>query len=217
VFLFLIWRKTTRFLISASWALLLVLPAVIGATIAILTKAQNGALTVPTWVTVTAIFAAGLLLLQAYAEYRRRTYDMTWAFKFDDQFNSDSMKKLRAKAALCLEQNISDLGKTDPCLSDIDDVLDFFDELGFCERAGQMSPEVLHQNFHYWIKGYCSAAHHYIAAWRLKDPPRWEYVERLNKIVHAVAQRRKHKASLYLNMEDVRRFLDEEKGLIEDH
>ena len=210
----LYWRQTQRLFLSASWALLLVFSAVLSASVALWTKTAGTQLAIPDWTVWAGVIAAALLLFQAYSEYQRRTYDLTLAFKFDDRFNSKEMKCLRAKAASCLERNTGNLARTDSDLADIDEVLDFFDELGFCERGGQISPEVLHQDFHYWIKGYCSAARPYIQASREKDHPRWEHVESLNEMVHAVARRRRDKSTLFSDEAAIKEFLSHEKALV---
>ncbi len=155
-----------------------------------------------------------MLLVQARAEYRRRTYDLNWIFKYDERFNSEDLKRKRVSAARLLKQHAGNLCRTNAELAAIDDVLDFLDELGFDERGGQITPEVLHQNFHYWIRGYYSAAREYIEAWRKLERSRWEHIEGLNSIVHAVdLERNWGRGKLLLSSEEVAEFLGFEIGL----
>ncbi|HEX4117976.1 MAG TPA: hypothetical protein VHX99_04180 [Rhizomicrobium sp.] len=210
----LIRRRAQRFFNSASGALLLVGPATLSAAIAIFLKPPDSKIEIPLWVLGAAVLAFILLLIQAAAEYQRRTYDLTWIFKYDERFSSKEIKEHRVLAATTIKKHQKSLRRVDTDLDDIDDVLDFFDELGFNEQGGQISPEVLHQNFHYWIRGYYSATKEYIEAWREKQPSRWEYVEELYKITDAVAlERDGGKPRGLLTAPELEQFLNEEMKL----
>ena len=196
---------------SASWALLLIGPAVVGGIISIWSKSAQSEIVIPPWVLWSGAVAVGFLAIQAVAEFRRRTYDLTWIFKYDDRFSSKEMKAARAKAAKVLKKQQGQLSRCTSDIGCIDDVLDFFEELGFAERGGQITPEVIHQNFHYWIRGYYSAAKEYIAAHRNDEKSRWEHLESLHEIVYEVAQTRNdRRATKEITGEALEKFLDYE-------
>ena len=108
---------------------------------------------------VWVLLCAWLVLFgfQMIAEYQRRTYDPTLMFKFDDKFDSRELKLTRSNAATVLKSNQAGLGCAGFRSSDVDDVLDFFEALGFFMRSDQITPEVAHHAFFYWIRGYYSA------------------------------------------------------------
>jgi hypothetical protein len=66
-----------------------------------------------------------------------------------------------------------------PEFADIDDVLDFLEDVGLYQRADHISPELAHHHFFHWTRGYWQAARTYIQAWRRKEPARWNHVEEL--------------------------------------
>ena len=207
-------RQAQRLILSASWALLLIGSAVISAGVSIWLKSQqspqqNTDNLIPTWVLWAGAVAAVFLVIQAIAEFQRRTYDLTWIFKYDDRFNSKEMKGDRAKAARVLKAQQGQLSRCTPEMACIDDILDFFEDLGFAERGGQITPEVIHQNFHYWIRGYYSAAKEYIAAQRNDEKSRWDHLEALHEVVHEVSQTRNDgKAVKEIAGKELEKFLD---------
>jgi hypothetical protein len=94
-----------------------------------------------------------LLALQTYAEYRRRTYDATLVLKFVEKFDGDGMKHTRSRAAKFLKENKEQLAD-EACFSqDIDDLFDFFDDLGFFMTGDQITPESVN---HAFILGYAA-------------------------------------------------------------
>lgn len=193
---------------SASWALLLIAPAAVGGAISIWSKSEQAAPSVPSWVVWSGFAAAIFLTIQALAEFKRRTYDLTWIFKYDERFSSKEMKTARAKAAKVLRDQQGQLSRCTAEMACIDEVLDFFEELGFAECGGQITPEVIHQNFHYWIRGYYSAAIEYIAAHRNYEKSRWDHVESLHEIVHEVSQTKNDgKAVKEISGEGLQKFL----------
>jgi len=139
------------------------------------------------WVILGLFLGFVFVSLQTWLEYRRRTHDPTWILKFQEQFNS--LDKQRAKASKCLLKNrnhLNDLEQYEEELSDIDDVLDFLDDIGFYMEGDQISPEVAHHHFYHWIRGYWEASEAYVKAWQRKEPPRWNHVRRLYETVTQV-------------------------------
>jgi hypothetical protein len=154
-----------------------------------------------------------LLALQWSAEYRKRTYDPTWALKFDALFNNNSMWQTRSKAARALKANQGKL-RGDLELSDVDDVLDFFEDLGFYMKGDQITPEVVHHAFHYWIRGYYTAAREYVESAQEDDPTAWECVPELFKTIHEIDEEHaKGKAFKFCDEEYLHSFLHEEIAL----
>jgi hypothetical protein len=90
-----------------------------------------------------------LLMFQMRAEYRRRTYDPTWILRFDDKFDCEKMRSRRSKAAKAIRDNRERLGCPNFSCAEIDDVLDFFEALGFFMQGDEITPEVVHHAFYH--------------------------------------------------------------------
>ena len=82
--------RLRRAFASGSRVLFIAGPPIVAAAIAAGTKTFG--VTVPLWIVVGGLLGVLLLLVQAFAEYRVRTYDPTLAFRFDDRFYDDEMK-----------------------------------------------------------------------------------------------------------------------------
>jgi hypothetical protein len=151
-----------------------------------------------TWqIWAVGVLAAGLLTLRAWSEYRQQTYSPQWmSSMFWNQFDDDSTKKARCLASktlkayggeklrLALEKKDPDLEQPD--LVNIDDALDFFEDLGFYVEGDQISPEVAHQAFYYWIEGYYTAARQYIEFRQKTSPTAWDHFKPLYDITSEV-------------------------------
>ena len=165
------------------------------------------------WVMLGLLVGFAFLVVQAWLEYRRRTHDPTWILKFQEQFNL--LSKERAKASRCLSNDrdhLNDLEKYEAQLSDIDDVLDFFEDIGFYMRGDQISPEVVHHHFYHWIRGYWEASESYVKAWQRKEPSRWNHLKGLYETVTDVEARESGlvREQLVLEPDDVAKFLNDE-------
>jgi hypothetical protein len=120
------------------------------------------------------------ICVRNYLEYGRLKYDPHWAMNFQDRFDNSAMTEARAKAATALLRNRTDLANIDnPALVEVDDVLDFLEDVGLYQRADNISPELAHHHFFHWTRGYWQAAKPYVMAWRVKEPARWKHVEEL--------------------------------------
>ena len=163
---------------------------------------------------VVAFVVLAVLYMRARAEYERRTYDPTWAFQFDDRFNSSEMKCLRSKAAATIKERFGRLREENSKLSDIDDVLDFFEDLGFYTEGHQLTPEVVHHTFYYWIERYYLSARDYIEFKQQDRPTVWDHVKYIYEITNEVELERTGKKFLAaVSNEDIQTFLDEEIAL----
>ena len=58
-------------------------------------------------------------------------------------------RAVAAKAILDFKGRLANLEQNRDELSVIDDVLDFFEDVGFYERGDQISPEVAHHHFYH--------------------------------------------------------------------
>jgi hypothetical protein len=107
------------------------------------------------------------------------------------------MKNARHKAASIIKQN-PQLGSQDREYADIDDVLDFFDDLGFFVRGHQISPEIAHQFFYEWIRGYYAwTADSYIRVTQNDYPTQWEYVHQLYSLTSDIESKRLKKSNAH--------------------
>jgi hypothetical protein len=170
----------------------------------------------PAMLWVLLVVLAVLLGLQMTAEYRRRTYDPTWMFKFDEDFNSDDMRHKRSKAAEDIKNNQTRLTDDDFKSPELDDVLDFFEGVGFLMQGDEMTPEVAHHAFHYWIHGYYVAAREYIETTQNKRPMQWECVKGLFELTSEVEDERRRKLAKSEEPLDgtcIAKFLEEEIAL----
>ncbi len=147
----------------------------------------------PSWVVamivfiiVVCLFALNMTLIQAHAklEYKRRIHDPTLALHYQSLFDQQYLKKRLHAAEVLLKHNpeeLQEIEKKESELYPIDDLLDFFEDLGFYAEGDQISQVVVHNHFYYWFQGYWSKAHFYAEAWQQKDkdPARWEHIQKL--------------------------------------
>lgn len=136
----------------------------------------------------------GLLFLgiwQTYVRYQRETYNPTFAIRLYDDWRERGMERDRASAASALKKyqgRLSEIDELRDDLAPIDLVLDHLDMLGFLVHGNQISPEVAHQYFFDWVRGYWLTARPYISAVRSRPGQRsmWERIEPLYKELCAV-------------------------------
>ena len=115
------------------------------------------------------------------------------------------MSNIRSRAAKALK-------KEDGYSSiDIDDVLDFFEDLGFYMQGDQATPEAIHHTFYYWIRGYYSAARDYLEKAQEERPTQWEFVKELFETTHEIEIERNKSGE---NSFDLKSFLGEEINLV---
>lgn len=196
----------------------------IGLAVAVLNQSSKGAdrTHIPLWISwgLLTIAAIGvvLLILQWRAEFRRRTYDPTWAVKFQDIFTCEETLEIRSRAAKALKEINEDkrrLIREDRSLLYIDDILDLFEDLGFYMQGDQITPEVIHHAFYYWIRGYYSGAQNYITNAQGQRPSQWEFVKGLFETTYEVEiERNGRKIDWPLDRAHLMEFLDEEIGLV---
>lgn len=221
--------RRVRFLTACSATVVVaggsLIGAIIGGLFALVAVAVGSApSTVPSWVIPIALFTVFTVIgavvaasFQAWSEYQRRTYDPAIIFRFDDRFGSQDMRVARANAARILKSNQGKLRDTNPAFAGIDDVLDFFDDLGFYVRGHQLTPEVTHHTFFHWIRGYYVAARDYIEVAQREEPLQWENIRELYETMGEIeAERTGRRETRAPTNSQITTFLDEEIALTED-
>ncbi len=228
-----LWRTRVNRFFSAASSVGLVMLASLAAVITALSRIETR--TQPSQVpsalenffsspwTSIAIIAFAIVLviaiLQTVEKYHRLTYDPTWALRYQEMFD-EMAEKERPAAAKVLLKGLKESGYLSHIdtkrkeLSDIDDVLDIFEDIGFYVKGAQISPEVAHHQFFHWIRGYYETARgEYIAAWRNpnKEPARWENLGYLFEITSEVEREISRKyGQCAPPQEDLEKFLLEE-------
>ena len=189
----ILWTRSKR-LVGASTpvfvtAVLTMIAAIIGATAqaptSVASEPHQIVVTIPWWIWILAILGFSGLMLRAFFEYQRRTHDPALALKLQEQFGSENFIELRKLAidALTSGELLASRGLN---LQDIDPVLDFLEELGFYERGGQLSAEVVHHHFFHWARVSWQIARPYAVAWQDKKPTRWEYINDMFEILQEI-------------------------------
>ena len=153
--------------------------------------------------TTTPGVAPGLLLLwaigvfcwwvQSWQIYRRRTHQPSLALEYWKEFDSS---KYRACKRIPAARTLKILRTENPDtwyryhkqeLEDsVDDVLDWFEDVGFLVAGGQMSPEVANHYFFHWLRGYWLAACDYVHYVQDCVPTQWNHLHALFEIASQV-------------------------------
>jgi hypothetical protein len=173
----IIWpTRFRRFLFYFSGSALAVASAILIPAFGIWREVHSGQ-NVLYWA-IGGVLLVTFIFMRNYVEYRRLKYDPHWAMNFQDRFDRET--EARARAARALLNNKADLKNIEnETLADIDDVLDFFEDVGLYQRADHISPELAHHHFFHWTRGYWQAAKPYVEAWRVKEHARWNHLEEL--------------------------------------
>jgi len=178
----IIWRtRIRRFLFYFSGSYLAVVSAVLIPAFGIWRETQSpqspSHQNIIYWLIAGVLLGVFFIVLRNYLEYQRVKYDPHWAMNFQDRF--DVLLQARAKAEVLLKNRVELANIDNPCLAEIDDVLDFLEDIGLYQRADHISPELAHHHFFHWTRIYWQAAKPYVQAWRKKEPARWNHVEEL--------------------------------------
>jgi hypothetical protein len=178
------------------------------------TEGTANALT--TWVPFGVVTVLAIVLaIQTWAEYRKRTFEPTLAFKLGDIFDSEEMIGARSRAAKTLKDNSSKLGSSDFSCLDLDEIFDFFESVGFYMNGDQITPEVAHHWYHYWLRGYYSAGYEYIAAKQKKEVTQWKSIKKLLCATNQIElDLNKNATKNLLEGDELNDFLNEEIGMI---
>lgn len=138
-------------------------------------------------------FGAVLWCIQSYLMYEKRTHDPKLALQYQNLFDSETMRRTKRPQAAAALRDLCDGKRRFDNPEDrqflrrtVDDILDIFEDIGFLVQGNQISPEVAHHYFDYWIQGYWRAAKRYIALERNDEPAEWDHVEYLAKVCQQV-------------------------------
>jgi len=127
------------------------------------------------------------------------------------------MIKSRRLAAKTLIEYEGRLDSGDKQLNYINDVLDFFEQLGFYVKGDKVSPEFVHQSFYYWIEGYYAAARPHIVREQTMNPTAWDHIEYLYIVTKQVEEEITKKKVKKLDSTELRSFLDDESEDLDNH
>src|SRR2546428_9344749 len=138
-------------------------------------------------IVIVLLLGLGFICYQTRLNYKRSTYDPTWALRFQTKF--DQMGRQRLAAATLLRDKrdlLSDVKKNQKELEGVDDGLDFFEDVGFYMQGDYITPEVAHHQFYHWLRGYYLSGRPYIDAWQAIESARWENVENLYRATNEI-------------------------------
>jgi hypothetical protein len=159
-------------------------------------------------VSAYAAVAASLIAVVALlAESRRSRFStgLDAMMKLDDTWSGDRMRQARNAAALALRDGPSD---------QIDDVLDFFEFLGYLVRRHAVDEFLVWHSYFYWLHRYRTLAAGYIATQQQRYPTVWVDMLALHKKLVGIEKRESgcSDPGLVLSPEDANRFIAEEIG-----
>jgi hypothetical protein len=209
-------EKTLRLIASTSAYAFALVTLLAAAIIGLSRSSASAPIGRSWWIGLAVLLVATLVVVgcQAWVEYRRRTHDPTWILKYQEMF--DGLKEGRCAAASTLIEHKGHLGDLDgkrDVLGNIDDVLDFFDDVGFYQKGGQISPESAHHHFYHWLRMYWQASRDYVEAWQRKESARWNHVGELFEITSEVEMREQQctRLEITLSCNDLDEYLEQEK------
>ena len=158
-------------------------------------------------------------IYQAYAEYKRQTFDPELAIKYDLRWKGAEEIRKVAAARLLERRAQNTLTKLDykpDELADIDDALDIIEDIAAFVHNDQMSPEVAHHFFFHTARGYWNAARPYIEVMQAQEPALWRNLPRLMLLTGAIEAEQTPGASIQVlvQLDDAKitEFLREEKA-----
>jgi hypothetical protein len=157
------------------------------------------------WAAMLAAIAAVLTL---YFENKRSRFSVgiDLLLKLDERYDTVGMRRLRRSAAKSL------LAKS--ASGDVDEVLDFFEMIGFLVQGGALDKKMVWHNFFHSVSGYWNSAKEYIQQEqeRLKDPTVWRELDFLYKSVTTIEKRERKclDSDLLLSKDSIEKFLQEE-------
>jgi hypothetical protein len=121
------------------------------------------------------------LIFQYWASVHLHTYKSDMILRFEDKFDEKLLRE-RAEAATAISEYLKTRNwvvvTNDYELASLEDVLGFFDELGFYWKNGEVSEDVLYEHFYDSMRTYCQETEGYIRKEQAKDSiTDWEYVK----------------------------------------
>jgi len=158
--------------------------------------------------TVVAIVTAVMIFSQARQDAQHARFNATLEslWRLVDQWNSADMTTARSGAATAL--------LADQPNHDVDDVLDFFDEISFLLSRGALDEEMVWYEFYRPMANYWFASQDHVRQVQRNDPTTWEQIGRTVTRLVAIEARRRSRTSddLVPSRAQIREFLTAEIG-----
>lgn len=134
------------------------------------------------------------LIFQFSAAFHEQTYKNDLVLRYQDRFE-DKLASERSEAAAAITEYLQkgnwDAVTNQDGIDSMEDVLGFFDELGFYWKHGEISSDVLYEHFYNDMRTYCQATMGYIHEnQKAESKADWEYAEPLfNELTRIEAKR----------------------------
>lgn len=128
---------------------------------------------VSTWIAIVAAGAAIVAAIAAFLQARglKLSIKADTLLKFIDRFDSTNFKMARRTATLACHTNLKN---KNPGV-DVDDVLDFFEDIAFMVNKQALDQEMAWHAFFHWMRLYYQASEKYIDERRQEEPTVWKY------------------------------------------
>lgn len=146
--------------------------------------------------------------------------------RLEDQFATERMYRNRRRAACAIRA-----GSLDDAVNEIDEIIDFFEGVGFLVENGALDKRAAWTCFFSYMYRFCHLVGEYIDRERRRDPTLWQGFIDLYRVLHAIEQKDRHrqwrlkpgtvftcrKLPRDLNKKDLEQFLIEEASLDVDN
>lgn len=155
---------------------------------------------------ITAVAAIVALWLQG--RWTRFSVSLDLLLRSEDQFrNNEKMLEKRRKAAQALLKG--------EIVTELDDVLDFFELVGLLMRRGALDEEMVWYSFYTRAIGYWTSAQKYISDVRSKDKTIWMDFEYLIMGLIAIEKRKTRRSHIEIlpSEESLKKFLTDESTI----
>jgi hypothetical protein len=165
------------------------------------------------WFTAIGAFLAAAAAIYAAWETRKQVQALQTSLqiesglKLSQEFDSPEYEEKRKAAATACAARIKyrDAGL------EVENILDFFDDLAFLVRKAALDEEWVWHRFYHWIRIYMQSSEKYIATRTEKEPRVWEDLLWLYPRLNLLEKmRRPEKYKENLNDEELESFLKEE-------
>lgn len=151
---------------------------------------------------------ASLEALNKQLEFSATTLKINTTMELDKSFNSRELKSLRTKAAKAIRNK-------DYESYDVDDVLDFFEQVAMLLVRGIIDEKIVWHTFFWWFHRYYSLSQPFINTRREKEPTIWEDLPGLYRKMLKIEKSKDPKFNEELDDDDIKEFLDTEEKLID--
>lgn len=119
-----------------------------------------------------ALALVAVIALMAESRNSRMALTADVMLRVQDKFDSPRMLKVRRRAVEAIQDFRNK--KTETLSDDVDDVLDFFEEVALLVRRNVIDKRAARHAFYHWLDGYWWASVEYINTKREKDTTLWE-------------------------------------------